>query len=378
MSVDVFPVSFPTGATFTEADANPMRRQSAGVVGSGDDVVIDRGQASWSATWKTKKLFPTEIGQWRGFRDKLRGGARFFLGWDPLREYPIAYMPGGFTANGVTTRASGVAFDGTASLRAIGASGFPGAARDSLSLMDLPAGLKLNVGDYIGLVDGTSLSPAFNGGSWAGANGTIGSGVSPDPLGGSAANSLILSGSGLNDFAAWNGTGSAYDLKTFVLSVWLKLGTLSGAVFAGVKDLTSGVILGGGNVTTTSSWQRALFQTTTPLTAGDGVQAVIDPTNNAGTSGQTTLIYDPRLWDFSARKYSLHRVLDTAQLTADGSGNLTAWVEPEVPGSFTTGAVVNLFRAAAKFRMLSFDLPVQASGRNRPGQATFSAISTPR
>lgn len=76
--------------------------------------------------------------------------------------------------------------------------------------------------------------------------------------------------------------------------------------------------------------------------------------------------------------YSLHQVLDVAQVTANGSGVATVWVEPEVPSQFTTSAVVNLLAPLGKFRIdpAKFTLPVDATGRNRPGQAAFTALST--
>lgn len=232
MSVATFPIGYPTSG-FVEADFQIIRRQAAGMLGNGRDIVIDRGIPQWKAVMKTKPLFAkgpgviNEVGLWRGFRDSLRGGSRFFLGYDPFGSYPSAYMPAGW---GSLTRAGGGAFTGTATLTSIANSGLPGVGRDVVSIGTLPIALSLIAGDYL------SLSQ-------------------------------------------------------------------------------SGIV-------------------------------------------------------------SLHRILDQSAVAANGSGVATVWVEPEIPANFTTSAAVNLLNASAKFRLSDFALPVQASGRNRPGQATFTALST--
>ena len=232
MSVATFPIGYPAVASglapwFIEADFECLRRQGGAVLGSGNDYITDRGIPQWQATLKTRMLFPSEISQWRGFRDSLRGMSRFFVGYDPLRAYPGAYMPRGW---GSLTRVGGGAFDGTASLVAISNSGLPGIGNDVIEIGTLPSGLALINGDYV------SLSQ-------------------------------------------------------------------------------SGVV-------------------------------------------------------------SLHRVLDQTAQVANGSGDVTVWVEPEVPAAFVAGtAAVNLLQPCAKFRIMKWDLPVQANGRARPGQATFTALS---
>ncbi len=225
MSVSTFPITVPTFGFIGRPAFDPVRRQTAGVIQSGRDWVIDRGAPQWSLSLKTKPLFNSEIGQWLAFNAALRGGARFFSMWDPWREYPAAYMPAGW---GSLTRHGGGAFDGTATVTALGASGLPGAARDTLAFGTLPDGFLLNPGDMVG-----------------------------------------LSQSGL---------------------------------------------------------------------------------------------------------MSLHRILDPAQLTS-AVGAVTAWVEPEVPANFTTAAVAQFHRASAKFRMVSFSLPIDAAGRARPGQVTMTGLS---
>lgn len=228
MSVATFPRPFPL-TKFGEADFQIIRPQSGGVIESGRDFVIDRGQPKWKAELRTNRLTEADAGQWDAWRDSLRGAQRFCLMFDPAREYPIAYMPAGW---GSLTRSGGGSFDGTGNITAIGNSGLASASRDTITFggtLKLPVGLHLIARDYI---------------------------------------SLIESG-----------------------------------------------------------------------------------------------------------RYSLHRVLDAAQLTADGSGVLTAWIEPEVPAGFTTAAVANLYRASGKFRLMEYSNPRQAAGAARPGQAAFSGMS---
>jgi hypothetical protein len=227
MTVASFPRTFPLGG-FKAVTAELIRRQSAEVLASGRDIGVDFGQPSWSFEWTTNRLYGTDLGVWRAWLSSLRGLTRYFLGYDPLVEYPIAYMPAGW---GSLSRYGGGSFDGTCTVTAIGNSGVSGATRDSISVSNLPVGLKINPGDNFGLVQ----------------------------------------------------------------------------------------------------------------------------------SG----------------KYSLHRVLDTAQITASGTGTLTMWVEPEVPAGFTTSATGNFYRASAKFRLVAKKgFEADASGRNRPGQGSFTGLST--
>jgi hypothetical protein len=78
----------------------------------------------------------------------------------------------------------------------------------------------------------------------------------------------------------------------------------------------------------------------------------------------------------SVNAVDLHRVLDPTAQVANSSGQVTVWVEPEVRTDFTTAAVAMLQSPPAKFRLTKFELPVNAKGGQRPGQATFSAVST--
>lgn len=228
MTVSTFPITWPTTA-FLESNWEPLRRQAMGVTGGARDIAVDFGQPAWTATLKTIPLTLAQAQAWKAFKASLRGQARFFLGWDPTREYPGAYMPAGW---GALTRAGGGSFDGTCGVTAIATSGLDSVGRDVITLGSpaLPVGFSLVAGDMIGFVQ----------------------------------------------------------------------------------------------------------------------------------SG----------------KYTLHRVLDAAPVAANGSGVSTIWIEPELPASFTTAAVAHLYRPCAKMRVTALDVPISAAGRNRPGQATITAVST--
>jgi len=71
---------------------------------------------------------------------------------------------------------------------------------------------------------------------------------------------------------------------------------------------------------------------------------------------------------------SLHLVCDAAQITSGVDGTLAAWVEPEVPASFTSAAVARLYRASAKWRLLKAEATREA-GSLRQTRYTISALS---
>jgi hypothetical protein len=153
MTVPSFPRAFPalsTGARFIEANFILVRRQAVGVLESGRDVTVDRGRPQWRASWKTPPLYPADLGAWRGWGDSLQASARTFLGFDPWREYPLAYMPQGPVQ---MARAGGsILFDGTATLTAISV------FRNEVGLGTLPAGFTLSIGDYLSVIQGGKYS----------------------------------------------------------------------------------------------------------------------------------------------------------------------------------------------------------------------------
>ncbi len=153
MTLPTFPIQFPIlERMFVEADLRPNRRQAAGVIASGNDFVVDRGAPQWTGSWKTRTLTDLEMGQWEAWAYSLRGAQRFFLGFDPRREYPMAYMPQGWPP--VMTQAGGAAWKGVCNLASIGVAV---SGNDLAELNQLPAGFQLGVGDYLSVAYGAGL-----------------------------------------------------------------------------------------------------------------------------------------------------------------------------------------------------------------------------
>lgn len=374
MTLPTFPRAFPLadGArVFSEADLQSYRRQALGIAGGGRDFTIDRGLPQWRGTWKTHRLSAADHGIWRAWRDSLRGASRYFLGWDPLREYPLAYMPAGF---GALTKWDASAWAGEGYLAAI-ATAYEG--RDQIQLADLPSGLVLQAGDYVALQ--WADTPAFDSDltagadSWTATNGT-----------------WTLSGGGY--LLTPSGADPHID-KTFT--------TVSGATWGRlVLDVervsTGGTDELGISFTQTDNTVRTIasafrlsasagvrtrqsidLSALSAFWAASGVKALrIDPVSTAAGSFRFRRIRLEKNASESQR-YSLHRVLETASVTADSSGLATVWVEPEIPADIVAGAIVRVKRAAAKFRKVSESgLAAQADLGTRPGDYSFSGVST--
>jgi hypothetical protein len=406
MSVDSFPVAFPI-TNWTSRDAfDPMRRQMGGVIGSGRDFVIDRGAPYWKIGGKTRPLFPAEIAQMEAFKSKLRGAGRYFTAWDPVTQYPAAYMPAGPPA--LLRATIGGSFDGHCTLSAIANSGLDGVGRDVISLgapYALPTGLPLIGGDKIELRQGANLLSAgqiaFTSG-WTAQNCAITANTTAvlDPAGGNSAAAIARTAGGAMDiygqFAAPMASG------WYRFTVWLALGSLTGNVGLTVEDatpanattisvapqsiLTLAATDGTGFVFTdgdkwgvSGAWQRFDMTAYMPAGSASNLRVLIAPALAPGSAGDSFYAWAPAATAVNAEMISLHRVLDTVANVADANGNLTAWIEPEVPASLTAGfggALANIYKPRAKFRMLDLQIPVDSKGRARPGEATFSAVST--
>jgi hypothetical protein len=378
MSVDMFPIAFPITQWVEVSAGDPLRRQAAGVLASGRDFVIDRGIPYWKFTAKTRMLFQAEINLMLAFKAKLRGAARFCTLWDPTTQYPAAYMPAGPPAMNRATL--GTAFDGHCSLGAIANSGLDGVGRDIITIGApdaLPTGLALIAGDKIELRQGSNLLTSalanFTSG-WSAANMTLtaNAGLAPDGnstaacLVASAANAYIRTTFPENNPATW-----------YRVSFWARLdvGTVGNLQVLYEDDTGADVTLD--TFTPTGVWTR--FEFTAFMPAGAAPVSEIYFKLPTAASGGTLYLWNPMITEVDEETVSLHRVLDTTQLLADSNGNLVAWIEPEVPASFTAGfggALANVFNARGKFRILDMQIPVNAQGRARPGQCTFTAIST--
>jgi len=115
---------------------------------------VTLGFPLWSATFQLSPNLSRDMSDdWRAFYARLRGSKRPFLAYDRDRLFPRTY-PDGF---GSMTRVGGAAFDGSAASwsQAIDSDG-----EARVSLTDLPSGMVLVKGDYIGFRWDASGSPA--------------------------------------------------------------------------------------------------------------------------------------------------------------------------------------------------------------------------
>lgn len=104
---------------------------------------VQAGPPLWSGLWSLTDMTVARSDEWRAFFARLRGATRRFIGRDRKRPFPKAHASG----FGGMTRAGGGAFDGSATAwsEAINADG-----DSQVTLTNLPVGLVLSQGDYIG------------------------------------------------------------------------------------------------------------------------------------------------------------------------------------------------------------------------------------
>jgi len=124
---------------FSQADFDPFYQQTMSPSRGGQVQVANLGPDLWSMSFATDPISYQTGLEYMAWIQSLRGGARLFKAWHPLRRYPYAY-PNGFAA---LTRAGGGAFDGTCTLNAIATE------RDTITLTTLPASFQFNIGDMV-------------------------------------------------------------------------------------------------------------------------------------------------------------------------------------------------------------------------------------
>ena len=107
----------------------------------GTEDVIEVAQPRWRIAWNLGTVDDATYQEIEAFLESLLGGAREFLAWRRNRPLPRMYRGG---LDGLT-RHGGGAFDGTATVTAISATG--------LTLATLPTGFAFKAGDMIGLVE---------------------------------------------------------------------------------------------------------------------------------------------------------------------------------------------------------------------------------
>jgi hypothetical protein len=113
---------------------------------SGRQIAAELGPSLWHGKWQSVPLPADKYGAVRAWYDTLLS-EQTLLGYDTLRQYPLAYA-GGW---GSLTY-SGAPFDGTCRLTAVADNAV------EVTLDHLPAGFTLSPGDYVGwsYLSGTS------------------------------------------------------------------------------------------------------------------------------------------------------------------------------------------------------------------------------
>lgn len=125
-------------------EMEPERADAMAPERNGRQGGVTLGEPLWAARWTlSRSLTQGASDEWRAFMVRLRGSARGFIAHDRDRLFPAAHT-GGFAR---MTRVDGSAFTGAAGgwAQMIDADG-----NAMLSLTNVPSGLRLGIGDYIG------------------------------------------------------------------------------------------------------------------------------------------------------------------------------------------------------------------------------------
>lgn len=101
--------------------------------------VVSLGPTVWQMRYELVVQTEDQAAEWEAWLLSMRGGLKLFKAWHPLRRYARNY-PSGY---GALTRHGGGAFDGTATLTAVGGS------LDTLTLSTLPSTFQFKVGDMV-------------------------------------------------------------------------------------------------------------------------------------------------------------------------------------------------------------------------------------
>lgn len=115
---------------------------------------VTLGEPLWRAKYELARGMTLAVSdEWRAFAARLRGSQRQIVAQDRTRRYPRNF-PEGFAK---TTRVNGSPFDGSA---ASWSQAIDGDLEARLTLNDLPAGMRLEWGDYVGFRWDAAGSPA--------------------------------------------------------------------------------------------------------------------------------------------------------------------------------------------------------------------------
>lgn len=134
-----FPRDIPEPVQIRGCTFQPLYAQVRAPTRGGLTQVANIAPDLWEIKYETPPLREAEAGIWHAWLQSLRGGARLFKAWNPVRRYAVTY-PSGY---GGMSRAGGGSFDGTATLSAIGGT------LDTVTLTALPASFVLAPGDML-------------------------------------------------------------------------------------------------------------------------------------------------------------------------------------------------------------------------------------
>lgn len=124
---------------FNQAEFEPQYQNTVSPFRGGLVQVFNLATDLWAMNFATVKMDYQQGTEYMAWLHSLRGGLRTFRAWHPLRRFPFLY-PNGFAS---MTRGTGGAFDGTATLTAIGVS------RDTITLTQLPSNFAISIGDMV-------------------------------------------------------------------------------------------------------------------------------------------------------------------------------------------------------------------------------------
>jgi hypothetical protein len=130
-----FPRAYPINSLALEGAAFslvPMVNVQPNAAGS--SLYTDIGPQLWQASYRSRELDPASLGDVRAFLDTLNGG-QTFLGFDPLREYPVSHAAGWGSLTWPGTVGAGALVSKTGAFE--------------LALNGLANGLTLKPGDYL-------------------------------------------------------------------------------------------------------------------------------------------------------------------------------------------------------------------------------------
>lgn len=187
----------------------------------------------------------------------------------------------------------------------------------------------------------------FGSSGWSLQNCTITANSAADPVGGTTAWTLTRTATG-NHYAFQVAALASTANRTATAVVWLKAGTLTGNVTLRLRDGAGITDVGVKTVTPTSVWTPYIVSGTFGGASAANIQLTIDPVNDAGSAGDTLLVWnaDIRLltgvdtncvtWaDSAARPVGMPGAADEVIRSSTGDA-FTGWAYPTTSHALQT------------------------------------------